>query len=178
LNTTDLRRLAFAGAAFAAVGLAASAPAFANDFNMNLWSPTDMLWEALLKVVFPSIVLLVIEAAILKRLLGLVWKRALWCAVVANVVSLAVGALWYVVLKQPGWKTVLVQREWEPIKHWGVLGMLFVRSYVITVAEESVVVALLLGKGTDFARTAKAVALANAVSYVLCAAFLLAVPPV
>jgi len=72
LNTTDLRRLAFAGAAFAAVGLAASAPAFANDFNMNLWSPTDMLWEALLKVVFPSIVLLVIEAAILKRLLGLV----------------------------------------------------------------------------------------------------------
>jgi hypothetical protein len=48
--------------------------------------------------------------------------------------------------------------------------LLLCRSFVITVAEETVVVALLVGKQRDFLTTLKAVVAANAVSYTLVAA--------
>ena len=107
-----------------------------------------------------------VEAAVLNAFL----KRGYWnCfgyAAAANTVSTAVGAIWFWAATQEGtatakgWKMAFVDATYAKV------AILMVRSYIVTVAEETVVVAL-VARLKDIRISLKAVAAANAVSYAL-----------
>jgi hypothetical protein len=105
-----------------------------------------------------------LEAYIMNLFLKLGYRECFWCAVVANLTSMGLGLIWYFAGGQMGWKTALIHGE------TGRVMFLLARSFVITVAEETVVVALLVRKERDLLITLKAVVAMNAVSYALLAA--------
>jgi hypothetical protein len=102
-----------------------------------------------------------LEGYIMNLFLKLGYRRCFWYAVVANLVSMGLGLIWYYAGVQVGWKAVLMYGE------FGTVALLLACSFVITVAEETVVVVLMVRKQRDFETTFKAVAAANAVSYAL-----------
>jgi hypothetical protein len=105
-----------------------------------------------------------LEAYIMNLFLKLGFRWCLWCAVIANLTSIGLGLIWYFAGGQVGWKTALIHGE------TGRVMLLLARSFVITIAEETVVVALMLRKQRDFPTALKAVVAMNAVSYALVAA--------
>ena len=108
-----------------------------------------------------------VEAGILKLFFKVGYVRCLWYAVVANLVSTGIGLLWMVYSNGGGWKTAIFDHE------MGRLTLLLVRSFLVTVAEETLVVLLLVGKLADVRTVLKAVTAANVVSYAASAALLL-----
>ena len=109
-------------------------------------------------VAFTAVVCL-LEASLMDRFLKFGYRRCFWYAVVANLVSMGLGAIWYYAGGQVGWKTALIQGE------FGMVAWLLLRSFTITVAEEAVVVMLLVRRQRDVETTFKAVLAANAASY-------------
>ncbi|MCX6377523.1 MAG: hypothetical protein NTU88_16060 [Armatimonadetes bacterium] len=112
----------------------------------------------------------IIEGIILQMLLQRGWGRSFALATVANIVSATIGLMWYLAqgVSPGGWKEALAMGSHDR------LALLFARSYLITVAEETVVIGLMLGKSVQFKTTFKAVVITNLISYVLTA-FLMAV---
>jgi hypothetical protein len=102
-----------------------------------------------------------LEGYIMNLFLKLGYRRCFWYAVVANLVSMGLGLIWYYAGGQTGWKTALRHGE------FGAVALLLARSFIITIAEETVVVVLLLRKQRDFETAFKAVAAMNAASYAL-----------
>ena len=102
-----------------------------------------------------------VEGYVMNLFLKLGYRRCFWYAVVANLVSMGLGLIWYYAGGEVGWKTALVHGE------FGRVALLMARSFVITLAEETVVVALLVRKQRDFGTVFKAVVAMNAVSYAL-----------
>jgi hypothetical protein len=100
-----------------------------------------------------------VEAAILKFLAPLGYWKWFMYSTVANIVSTAISLLWYFRGEQQGWKTALLTGS--------PLLILFLRSYLVTVAEETVVIALLIGSRSTFRRTLGWVAAANALTYLI-----------
>jgi hypothetical protein len=145
----------------AALLLLAAAAARANDIS---WEAANRVAGyavfAFLAAYSPAVWL--VEAAILNIFLERGYWRCLGYAAVANIVSTGIALLWYYNWGQEtGWKMSLV--DGPP----GRTGALFVRSYLVTVAEETVVVLLMLGKLGNVRTALKSVAAANAVSYAL-----------
>lgn len=108
-----------------------------------------------------SPVIWVVEAAVLQRLIPLPFRQWLLYSAIANIVSSAISLLWYFGLdhSEQGWKTSLLAKS--PFL------ILFVRSFLVTVAEETVVVALFLGTRATFRRGLGAVVAANGVTYAI-----------
>jgi hypothetical protein len=102
-----------------------------------------------------------LEASLMDRFLKLGYRRCFWYAVVANLVSMGLGLIWYHAGGGVGWKTALIHGE------FGIVAWLLLRSFIITLAEETVVVMLLLRKQRDFETALKAVLAANAGSYAM-----------
>jgi len=109
---------------------------------------------------------LLIEAKILNLFLKAGFRRCLGYSTLANVYSGVVGWLWAVAAQTDGWKAAVLAHEWNR------LGVLFVRSYLVAVAVEGLIVLLMAGKRADAKTVLKAVAWANAASYVLTMPFL------
>jgi hypothetical protein len=91
------------------------------------------------------------------------YLRALGYSVLANLASALLSLLWAGLFQEGGWKMALLSRE------WGILWRLLIRSYVVTTAEEGMVVALLVRNRRSIGTVFTAVAVANLVSYVLIA---------
>ena len=138
--------------------------AFADDMIMgNLGGALLLMGAAALAAgagvaAFTAAVCL-LEASLMDRFLKLGYRRCFWYAVVANLVSMGLGMIWYQAGGRVGWKTALIHGE------FGMVAWLLLRSFIITVAEETVLVMLLLRKQRDFETTVKAVLAANAASY-------------
>lgn len=144
-------------------------PARANDINfgagLTAWG------EVMTSVIIAyAVSTFIIEGILLNMLLKQGWGRSFALATVANIVSATIGLMWYVAQGgfPGGWKEAFAMGSHNR------LALLFVRSYLITVAEETVVVGLMLGKSVQFKTTFKAVAITNLISYVLTA-FLIAI---
>ena len=107
-----------------------------------------------------------VEAAILNAFLRRGYWNCFGYAAAANIVSTVVGAVWFFVATQEGtatakgWKMAFVDATYAKV------AVLMLRSYIVTVAEETVVVAL-VARLRDIRIPLKAVAAANAVSYAL-----------
>jgi len=144
-------------------------PARANDINfgagLTAWG--EMMTSVIIAY---AIATFVIEGIILQMLLQQGWGRSFALAAAANIVSAGIGLIWYVAQGgyPGGWKTAFAEGEHDR------LALLFVRSYLITVAEETVVIGLALANLVQFRKVFKAVVITNLVSYVLTA-FLMAV---
>jgi len=106
-------------------------------------------------------VVLLVEAKILNLFLKVGFRRCLGYSTLANVASGVVGWLWSAAARTGGWKLAIVHHQWN------TLGVLFVRSYLVAVAVEGLIVLLMVGKRADARTVIKAVAWANAASYVL-----------
>jgi len=153
----------------AALLVLVAAAARANDIS---WAAANSAFSyavfAFLAAYSPAVWL--VEAAILNVFLKRGYWRCLGYAAVANIVSTGIALLWYSNWgqgnwgQQTGWKTSWLSGP--PAR----TVLLFVRSYLVTVAEESVVVLLMLGKLGNVKTALKSVAAANAVSYALTAA--------
>lgn len=138
--------------------------AFADDMIMGNLGGALLLMGAGALVASAGVaaftgVVCLLEAALMDRFLKLGYRRCFWYAVVANLVSMGLGMIWYQAGGRVGWKTALIQGE------FGMVTWLLFRSFIITVAEETVVVMLVLRKQRDFETTIKAVLAANAASY-------------
>ena len=107
-----------------------------------------------------------VEAAVLNAFLEWDYWDCFRLAAAANIVSTVVGLIWFTGATQDGgavakgWKTAFVDAA------SGQVAILMLRSYIVTVAEETVVVAL-VARLRDIRTALKAVAAANAVSYAL-----------
>ena len=166
------RRVAWAAAATGLLTAAAVSPAGADPLG-GMWTG-EAFGRALLIIavaalavflVYVALVLL-IEAKILNLCLKAGFRRCLGYATLANVISGAVGWLWAVAAQTRGWKAAVMGHEWNE------LGVLFVRSYLVALAVEGLIVLLMVGKQADAKTVLKAVAWANAASYVLAMPFL------
>jgi len=102
-----------------------------------------------------------VEGYVMNLFLKLGYRRCFWYAVVANLVSSGLGLIWYYAGGQVGWKTAMIHGQ------FGTVALLMARSFVITVAEETVVIVLLLRKERGFEAAFKAVAAMNAASYAI-----------
>ena len=164
-------RTARSSAAFG-LGLAAfagaAAPALANDFNVAAFGKGLALMMAYSPVtwIVYAVFVSLIEALVLRLVLKIGYRWSLLYAVAANAVSTVIGALWYMAGEGMGWKTAWMMERWQ------IVVPLLLRSYLVTVAEESVVIALILRKRFDIAAILKVVAAANAVSYALTVGFM------
>jgi len=140
--------------------------AFADDMIMgNLGGALLLMGAAALAAAAGvggfTVAVCLLEASLMDRFLKLGYRRCFGYAVVANLVSMGLGLIWYEAGGRVGWKTALIQGE------FGMVAWLLLRSFIITLAEETVVVMLLLRKQRDFETTFKAVLAANAGSYAL-----------
>ena len=167
------RRLALTslcGVSFALLVMAAG-PAMANDGWFLNPGAADRLGHLLVTVLIGWLAAYspftwLVEAAVLNAFL----KRGYWnCfgyAAAANIVSTVVGAIWFWAATQEGtatakgWKMAFVDAASAKV------AILMLRSYIVTVAEETVVVAL-VARLKDIRTPLKAVAAANGVSYAL-----------
>ena len=122
---------------------AAVAPATADDM---WWGSGNFDWTRLLLgavmgvVVFGLYVLITlgVEAWLLGVFLNIGFWRGLAYSGLANLVSAGVGVLWWVLGSQMGWKTALLEHNYR------LFGFHFLRSYLVTVVVESLVIFLLL----------------------------------
>ncbi len=149
--------------------LVAAAPASANDMGGPAAWGLAILWFVIFPVMLPLYVLFVcaIEAAVLSAVLrSRYWSCFKWL-LAANVVSTVLGVVWFFVLGEGGWKMALTAGNMR------LFCGLIARSFVVTVAEETLVVALIVRQRFAIGQVLKAVAAANAVSCVLTALLLL-----
>lgn len=139
--------------------LLAVSPASADDMMMASGVLEAMGWAFIIWIGAT----LFIEAWILNAFLKLGYRRALAYSVLANLASALLSLLWAGLFQESGWKIALLSHE------WGILLRLLVRSYVVTMAEEGMVVALLMRNRRSIGTVFTAVALANLASYALIA---------
>ena len=167
------RRLAWAAAAAALLLAAGFSPAHADPIG-GMWAGEAMgsglLFAALgaLAVFLGYVaVVVLVEAKILNLFLKTGFRRCVGYSTLANVASGVVGLLWRIAAQTGGWKLAVVGHQWNR------LGVLFVRSYLVAVAVEGLIVLLMVGKRYDAKTVIKAMAWANAASYVLAMPFLI-----
>ena len=144
-------------------------PARANDINWG--AASDAIGHIIMSVFIAyAVATFVVEGIILNMLLKQGWGRSFALATFANLVSAGIGLMWFHAQggEPGGWKQAFVMGSYDR------LALLFVRSYLITVAEETVVIGLALANIVQFRKVFKAVVVMNLVSYVLTA-FLMAV---
>jgi hypothetical protein len=141
-----------------AVLVFAAAPALADPFSAEMMV-TGLI--ALIVVIPFSIATWFIEAAVLNYILKLDYSLAFTYSLVANLVSFFLGLIWASVLGESGWKAAFMFGQLDR------MALLFLRSFVVTVAEEGLIILLLVGKGRDNKTTLGAVLAANAVSYAI-----------
>jgi len=166
------RRLAWAAAAAGLLSAAAISAARADPLG-GMWAG-EAFGRAMLPIAIAALAVfvayvafvLLIEAKILNLFLKAGFRRCLGYSTLANVYSGVVGWLWAVAAQTDGWKAAVLAHEWNR------LGVLFVRSYLVAVAVEGLIVLLMAGKRADAKTVLKAVAWANAASYVLTMPFL------
>lgn len=101
------------------------------------------------------------EAVVLNAFFKQGFWRALGYSLLANLASMLLSLLWAGMFQEPGWKLALMAHQ------WGVIPRLLLRSYVITTAEEGMVVALLVRNKISTKTVFIAVAVANLVSYAM-----------
>jgi len=152
--------------AFAALLVLLPAAAHADDMIMGNLGGMLVLFglaavAAVAAVVGFTAAACFVEGYIMNLFLKLGYRRCFWYAVAANLVSMGLGLIWYYAGGRVGWKTALIHGE------FGRVALLLARSFVITVAEETMVVVLLVRKQRDFGTVFKAVAAMNAVSYAI-----------
>jgi hypothetical protein len=149
----------------AAAGLfvLAAAPARANDMSFEAIGLALGFLAA-----FPiySVATWLIEAGVLNAFFRVGYWECVWYAAAANVVSTGVGLLWLSASGGKGWKMALASGQLDR------LALLLVRSFLVTVAIETMVVMLMVRKWMDARTALKAVATANGVSYALTAGLL------
>ena len=166
----------------AACGLLAALAAgrvLANDcmgpnFGALRFNFTEIFLEALLIWLLYVGAVCLVEAGILKLFFKIGYVKCLGYAAVANFVSAGIGFLWQLYPGGiwhlgEGWKAAIAQHE------TGRLTILLVRSFLVTVAEETVVILLLARKWAGVGLVLKAVAVANVVSYAASAALMQAI---
>jgi hypothetical protein len=107
-----------------------------------------------------------IEAAVLNYILKLGYRRCFSYSLIANLASFFLGLIWVGVLGEAGWKEALIHGE------VGRARLLLLRSFVVTVAEEGLIILLLVGKQRDNKATLAAVPAANALTYAIGAPLL------
>jgi len=152
-----------------ALTLVAAASASANDMGGPAAWGLAILWFMIFPIVLPgyTIVISFIEAAVLSAVLkSRYWSCFKW-VLAANVVSTVLGVMWFFVLGEGGWKMALTAGNMRLF--WGLIA----RSFVVTVAEETLVVALIVRQRFGIGQVLKALAAANVVTYVLTALLLL-----
>jgi len=166
----------------AACGLLAALAAgrvLANDcmgpnFGALRFNFTGIFLEALLIWLLYVGAVCLVEAGILKLFFKIGYVRCLGYAAVANFVSAGIGFLWMLYPggiwnPREGWRAAILEHE------TGRLTILLVRSFLVTVAEETVVIVLMARKVADMRTVFKAVAVANIVSYAASAALMAAI---
>lgn len=179
-------QMALASAAGAVSLLAAAVgPAYANDLGLFRTDPREGLVGTIGSVAYSPVVWL-IEAAVLNAFIRRGYWWCLLCASVANIASTLVSLVWYwsnLVISGhifgpseggEGWKTAWVYG------HWNQFAPLLVRSYLVTVIVEAVVVVLMTLKRTNVLVSVKAVVAMNGLTYALTVALIriwLAVAP-
>jgi hypothetical protein len=146
--------------------LAAVAPAHADDFFAGLGAALDHVANIYLTLLVFNVVSWFIEAWILNRYLRVGYWKLFGLSALVNIVSTALGFFhWKLLLGFEGWKTAIVYGD------WGRVGILFLRSFVITVAEEGLILmAIVRGRARAVWRGVLA---ANLVTYVLAAIIML-----
>ena len=107
--------------------------------------------------------ILLIEALGLNYYLKLGLWPCLGCALPANLLSAIIGLIWYYAGNEEGWKTAVAIGELASI------APLFLRSFLVTLVGEGLLLVLILRKYRDVRTILKAVLLANALSYLLSA---------
>lgn len=142
-----------AGGAIAAL-LLTTAPASANDMGGAVG-----LFFSLAAFFVYSVLTWPIEGAILSRFLKVGFWRCLGCAIVANVVSTGLGLVWMEIWGRGGWKVALWNHDYD------AFALLLVRSFLITLVEEGIILSLLLRKRRDTRMILKAATWANAITY-------------
>jgi hypothetical protein len=135
----------------------------------DMWMSSGLDWSFLtfqltiaIGVIVAYVLLtVVLEAWVLSWVLRCGFWAGLAYSMLANFASGGVGAVWWLLGGQVGWKTAVIQH------HWALAAAHVVRSFLVTLAIESLVLIGVLRREPDTKRVLKAVALANAVSYVL-----------
>ena len=108
---------------------------------------------------FYFIIVCLIEACVLVFCLDEDFLTCFWYCLAANAVSTIMGFVWEEVFGTVGWKTAMASHRAEfPV-------LLFARSYVLTVAEETLVVGLMSGRQRSWLHLLRAVATMNGLSY-------------
>lgn len=130
---------------------------------------------------FYAAVIAFIEAYGLNVVLNLGYRRCFKYAFLANIVSTSVGFLWYTAVwlaggEATGWKTS-IRAYWAGDAGVGVFILLFVRSLVVSVAAETLVLFLGLRRERATWSIFTAASFANALSYTAWGVVLLAVGP-
>jgi hypothetical protein len=157
--------------AFVALLLLATPPVSANDMGgMEALGRVLTFLFGLLFIGLPlyTIGVAFLEGLVIQLSLEIGYRKALEWAAVANIFSTFSGLIWMFAAGEPGWKVALGTGQTER------LALLLFRSYIVTVAEEAVAVALLAHKTTAFPAILRAVGVANVVSYAATVALLLA----
>jgi hypothetical protein len=159
------RKLLPLGGVAAAGIMLAAASARADDMWMS--SGLDMslaLFKLGIAIVVLAAYILItigVEAWLFSLVLELRFWRAFGYAVLVNMVSGGVGALWWALGGQVGWKTAVLEQKWL------LAGMHIVRSFLVTLAIEAFILVPALHGRADTRKTLKAAVWANAASYVL-----------
>ena len=154
----------------AACAVLTASRALANDCmgpNLAALPENAFLWEFLVALVIIPVTTCLVEARILSFFLKIGYLRCLGYATVANSVSMAIGLVWLHSSGGEGWKTALVTGQTD------VLLVLLVRSFLVTLAEETVVILSIVHESAGVGLVFKAVAAANVVSYAMSAVFML-----
>jgi len=144
------------------------APACANDITPEAIGKGLAMMAAYNPIswIVYTVFVTLIEAVAVSLILRIRYSQSLTYLLLANGVSAALAALMYFAGGGEGWKTAIV------LEHWGSVTALFIRSYLVTVAEETVVLAWILGKRYTFTKVITAVAVGNASSYLITGVFM------
>ena len=150
--------------ALLAAVLLAAAPALADDmFLASGFGDAFVALAVIGLLIFIGwiVATIFVEALILNVFLKLGYLRCLGYSFLANAVSALLGLLWAGLFQEGGWKLALLSGAWGPFAR------LLIRSYVVTTAEEGMVVALLVRNRRSIGTVFTAVSIANLVSYAL-----------
>jgi hypothetical protein len=160
LLTGRARRRRWLMALVGMLTLAAVAPAHADNVVNGIAAAFDHVANIYLTLLVFNVVSWFIEAWILNRYLRLGYWKLFGLSALVNIVSTALGFFhWKLLLGFEGWKTAIVYGDWSRV------GILFLRSFVITVAEEGLLLMVIVrGRARAVWRGVLA---ANLVTYVL-----------
>jgi hypothetical protein len=144
----------------------AVAPAYADNVVAGLAAAFEHVANIYLTLAVFNVVSWFIEAWILNRYLRLGYWKLFGLSALVNIVSTALGLrFWPSVFGREGWKTAIVFGDWR------MLGALFLRSFVLTVAEEGLILMAILRRRVR--AIVIGVVVANLVTYVLAAIIML-----